>query len=61
MGGGPEVGETRRKAHDDYYAINPRNVGAMVEKSKKKSPCDAKFGENGQFLGDRVPPPDRDA
>ena len=33
MGGGPEVGETRRKAHDDYYATNPRNVGAMGEKS----------------------------
>jgi hypothetical protein len=33
MGGGPEVGETRRNAHDDYYATNPRNVGAMGEES----------------------------
>jgi hypothetical protein len=32
-------------AHNDYYAINPRKIGGMVEKSKKKPFCDAKFGK----------------
>jgi hypothetical protein len=30
----------------------------MVEKSKKKSPCDTKFGKYGRFLGDRLPETD---
>jgi hypothetical protein len=41
-------------AHDDYYATNPRSVGEMVEKSKKKPFCDAKLGKRRVFLGDRV-------
>jgi len=49
------------RAHNDYYAINPRNVGPMVEKSEKKSPCDIKSPKNSQPLGDRLLQPDRDA
>jgi hypothetical protein len=48
-------------AHDDYYAINPRSIGEMVEKSKKKPFCDAKFGKKRVFLGDRLLLPKREA
>jgi hypothetical protein len=47
-------------AHDDYYAKDPRNVGQMVEKSKKKPFCDAKFGKKRVSLGDRVLEPQRE-
>jgi hypothetical protein len=47
-------------AHDDYYAKDPRSVGEMVEKSKKKRFCDAKFGKERVFLGDRVLEPQRE-
>lgn len=47
-------------AHDDYYAINPRNVSGMVEKSAKKPFCDAKFTKKRVFLGDRVLEPERE-
>jgi hypothetical protein len=46
-------------AHDDYYARYPRGFGGMVEKSKKKLFCDAKFGKNQAFLGDRSLNPNR--
>jgi hypothetical protein len=46
--------------HDDYYAINPRRVSGMVEKSKKKPFCDAKFDKKRVFLGDRVLEPQRE-
>src|ERR1700722_11089077 len=46
--------------HDDYYAINPRSVSGMVEKSKKKPFCDAKFDKKRVFLGDRVLEPQRE-
>jgi hypothetical protein len=55
MEGGPEVEVTRRKAHDDYYATNPRSVGAVGEKSRKKSFCQAKSRKNWQLLGERLP------
>jgi hypothetical protein len=47
-------------AHDNYYAKDPRNVGEMVEKSKKKPFWDAKFGKKRVFLGDRVLEPQRE-
>jgi hypothetical protein len=46
--------------HDDYYTINPRRVSGMVEKSKKKPFCDAKFDKKRVFLGDRVLEPQRE-
>ena len=46
--------------HDDYYAINPRGVSGMVEKSKKKPFCDVKFDKKQVFLGDRVLEPQRE-
>jgi hypothetical protein len=46
-------------AHNDYYAINPRRVGGMVEKSAKKPFCDAKYGKNWVFLGDGLLGPKR--
>jgi hypothetical protein len=46
--------------HDDCYAINPRHVSGMVEKSKKKPFCDAKFDKKRVFLGDRVLEPQRE-
>jgi hypothetical protein len=52
MGGDPS-------AHDDYYANDPRGIGEMVEKSKKKLFCDAKFGKKRVFLGDRFLKPNR--
>ena len=38
-------------AHNDNYAINPRKVEEMVEKSRKTPLCDAKLGEISAFLG----------
>jgi hypothetical protein len=55
----PRVGRPGRY-HDDYYAINPRRVSGMVEKSKKKPFCDVKFDKKRVFLGDRVLEPQRE-
>jgi hypothetical protein len=46
-------------AHHDNYAINPRSVGGMVEKSRKTRVCDAKLGKYHQFLGERLSGPKR--
>jgi hypothetical protein len=46
--------------HDDYYAINPRHVSGMVEKSKKKPFCDAKYCKKGAFPGDGLMEPKRE-
>src|SRR5271155_5659672 len=51
----------RRIAHERYYAINPRIVGEMVEKSRKIRLCDAKIRENRSILGERLPELKRDA
>jgi hypothetical protein len=31
------------ETHENYYAIDPRGVGRMVEKLEKNPPCNAKF------------------
>jgi hypothetical protein len=51
----------RRIAHERYYAINPRIVGEMVEKSRKIRLCGAKIRENRSILGERLPELKRDA
>jgi hypothetical protein len=61
MGGCPEAAEVRKRSHDHYYAINPRGVGAVVEKSEKNSPCDAKYGKYRWFFGEDRPGPKRGA
>jgi hypothetical protein len=62
MGSGPEYSlEVKRGTHDHYYATNPRTVGALVEKSKKNSPCGAKYGNYRWFLGEDRPEPKRGA
>jgi hypothetical protein len=57
----PKRMELRQKTHDDYYARKPRGVGVPVEKSWKNSPCDAKYGKSGGFLGEGRPGPKRGA
>ena len=43
--------KSEEDVHTIYYAINPRGVGAMVEKSSENRPCDAKCGKSGENLG----------
>ena len=45
-------------AHTDNYATYPRDVGGMVEKSRKNPFCDAKSANIG-FLGERLSKPKR--
>ena len=40
-------------AHTICYAIDPREVREVVEKSSENRPCDAKCGKYGENLGDR--------
>src|SRR5262249_9524583 len=61
MGGGPEGGETRRGGHTSYYATNPRSVGGVGEKSRKKSSWEAKCRKNRPLLGERLPNQGRDS
>jgi hypothetical protein len=44
---------SQKDVHTNYYAIDPRKVGDVVEKSGKNRPCDAKCGKSQGFLGER--------
>ena len=45
---------SQKDVHTSYYAIDPREVGDVVEKSGKNRPCDAKCGKSERFLGERA-------
>ena len=53
MGGKPESIETKELAHEDKYATNPRTVGVLVEKSRKKQFEWSKCFETREELGER--------
>jgi hypothetical protein len=53
--------EVKEATHDQYYATNHRQVGAVVEKSMKNSPRGAKYGNYRWFLGEDRPEPKRGA
>ena len=44
---------SQKEVHTSYYAIDPRKVRDLVEKSGRNRPCDAKCGKSEGFLGDR--------
>jgi hypothetical protein len=48
-------------AYDVYYATNTRDAGEMVEKSRKKPPCDPKLGKHRRIFGEGTSEARRDA
>jgi hypothetical protein len=56
MGGDPGIEGTSYEegAPMVYYAIDPRGVGGVVEKSWENRPCDAKCGKYEVSLGERL-------
>src|SRR5262249_31925385 len=60
MGGSPEDSDRVKRAHASHYAMDTRNVGALVEKPEKTHPCDAKCRKIRAFFGDRLRKSNRD-
>src|SRR5262245_48987746 len=52
MGGGPHGGTRRSRDATLYYAMNPRGVGGVVEKSCRLSFAGQSFGEERRSRGE---------